>query len=147
MYNLAKSVSVSYVEYEACTRTRSCVPSNLVVLVVVDSFDDIDLAGLENDQQSIQVTFQSNTYIWPLTTADSPPCRPDTCKMNHEDQDGRSPDTRYLPQPHGARLRSRMNNPVLYWAWLEMRTLCLVSATSIDARCGQYRPTPVDTCG
>jgi hypothetical protein len=28
-----------------------------------------------------------------------------------------------VPQPHGARFKSKMNNPVLYVATLEMRTL------------------------
>jgi hypothetical protein len=98
-------------------RTRSGVPSYLVVFIDMNSLNDIDFASLKRRHGVLSscayVLFKKHsrraTFRYQLSKRQAKHLnRIRPIKAFSED--------RYLLQPHGALFRSSTNRPVLYWA-------------------------------
>ena len=99
------------------------MPCHLVVFVIVNALNDVNLAGLGIRRISACCTHEPlekysrmaiRHFQWSRKQAKHLIAR-SAVSVNMGGGD--------VPQPHGALLRSKINSPVLYWAWLDIRTL------------------------
>lgn len=93
-------------------RTRPGVPCNLIMFIIMYTFDDVNFTGLTRKKHIEVIGRQTNdeiTHPGPCTATQRPPRGPNTCVVC-ESRKGFS-HVLDLPQPHGAISRSRMNRP------------------------------------
>ena len=93
-------------------RTGPGMPCNLVVLIIMHAFDDVNFPGLARKKCSEIIGRQVDgeaTYPGPGTAAQRPPRGPDACIIREAREV--SSHTQDVPHPQGAMSRSRMNRP------------------------------------